>query len=226
MKEGMTVKRFVGGNKDFRFTHNPWRKQVSMLERLNVCERVHDSVRDSVMESRNDCGRKGQVWPSKLKKLEVKEKNKINKINIYPTVKIKLLNSQGFDEAKYQELESKYLIDKVLHDMKEYNLICLTETQERVEKVKKNDAVFRHLIMRQIDDKKGGGLKVFGRVDSRVRLDMVQRVKSRDVLALEGVIFGLQLRLILVYFDCTKITSGDGYKRKSYRKRGRKSAEE
>ena len=52
-----------------------------------------------------------------------------------------------------------------------------------------------------------------GRIDSRVRLSLVPEVLSRDILALEGVIFGLELRLILVYFDCTKLTSGDDYKR-------------
>ena len=69
---------------------------------------------------------------------------------------------QGFDEAKYQELEEKFLVDKVLLGLKEYNLLCLTETQERVEKVKKNDATFRHSIMRLETEKKGRGAEGLG----------------------------------------------------------------
>ena len=201
--------------------NNSLGKQVSMLERLNV--NGWDRVRVSDGKSKATVGNDAKHPLSYRKQYRAKVQGvrfvqprngggKV-KINIYPTVKIRLLNSQGFDEAKYQELENKYLADEVYRERKEYNLICLTETQERVEKVKINDAVFRHSIMRRSGEKKGGGLKVLGRVDSRVGLNPVRDVKCNDILALEGIIFGLELRLILVYFDCTKLTSGDDFKR-------------
>ena len=53
--------------------------------------------------------------------------------NPKPIVKIRLLNVQSFNEGKYLSLAQKYLYEEVYKNRKEYNLLCLTETHERVE---------------------------------------------------------------------------------------------
>ena len=128
-----------------------------------------------------------------------------------PSVKIRLLNVQGFDEIKYQDLEMRYLTDEVFLGKKKYKLLCLTETQLRVEKVKCNDNVFRHSVMRGFGGKRGGGLSVLGRSDSRVRLDLIPQIQGRDLLVMDGVLFGLEIRIILVYCDCSRAKNGPDF---------------
>ena len=61
------------------------------------------------------------------------------------------------------ELELKYL-----REGKEYNILCLTETKQKIEKVKIADGLYNHTMMRETNDKGGGGLQVIGREDRRV----------------------------------------------------------
>ena len=76
-----------------------------------------------------------------------------------PVVKIRLLNVNGFDEGKYLDLARGYLCEEVYKDKKEYNLLCLTETKEKVESISMGEGVFFFSKMRGDDEKKGGGTK-------------------------------------------------------------------
>ena len=66
-------------------------------------------------------------------------------------VKIRLLNVQFFTEVKYLDLKKEFLIDD-----RDYNLIFLTETHQKVEKVDVGRGVLSFDSMREEKDKKGG----------------------------------------------------------------------
>ena len=82
------------------------------------------------------------------------------------SVKIRILNVQGFSDIKYIELK-----DRFLGGDKEYNIICLTETHQKTEKVKIGEGLFNHLMMREFNDKKGGGLQIIGIQNEQVNLE-------------------------------------------------------
>ena len=71
--------------------------------------------------------------------------------------KIRLLNVRGLVEWKYADLELDYL-----REGKEYNILCLTETQQKKEKVKISDGLYNYKAMRETNDKGGGGLQILG----------------------------------------------------------------
>ena len=61
-------------------------------------------------------------------------------------------------------------------------------------------------------DKKGGGLIIGHMKDNRIKLEEIE-VKNNDILALEGTIRGNRIRIILTYFDSTKLKTGKYYER-------------
>ena len=61
-------------------------------------------------------------------------------------------------------------------------------------------------------EKKGGGLLIGFKKDNRTKLEEII-VKNNDILALEGTIRGNKIRIILSYFDSTKLRSGKDYER-------------
>ena len=63
-------------------------------------------------------------------------------------------------------------------------------------------------------EKKGGGLLIGYKKDNRIKLDEIS-VKNSDILALEGTIRGNKIRIILSYFDSTKLNSGKYYEKKT-----------
>ena len=48
--------------------------------------------------------------------------------------------------------------------------------------------------------------------DNRIKLEEIE-VKNNDILALEGTIRGNKIRIILTYFDSTKLKTGKDYER-------------
>ena len=67
----------------------------------------------------------------------------------------------------------------------------------------------KHRIKR---DKKGGGLTIGYKKDNRIKLEEIT-VKNRDILALEGTIMNTKIRIILSYFDSTKLKTGIDFNR-------------
>ena len=100
-----------------------------------------------------------------------------------------------------------------LVDDRVYNLLFLTETQQKVEKIDEGEGVFAINRMRKDGDKKGGGLMIVGKEDRRVELEEVKGCSHRDVLTVEGRVFGLDVRIILVYFDSSKEREGKDFDR-------------
>ena len=59
-------------------------------------------------------------------------------------------------------------------------------------------------------EKKGGGLSIGYKKDNRIKLDEI-KIKNNDVLVLEGTIINTKIRIILSYFDSTKLKSGKDF---------------
>ena len=65
---------------------------------------------------------------------------------------------------------------------------------------------------RKKKEKEGGGLSIGFKKDNRIKLEEI-KVNNSDVLALEGTIREAKTRIILVYFDSTKLKSGPDFNR-------------
>ena len=72
---------------------------------------------------------------------------------------IRLLNVRGLTEDKYLELCRLFFNEKG----GEYNLVCLTETHHRVEKINVGDGLFSFSVMRKERKKGGGDFRFWGR---------------------------------------------------------------
>ena len=119
-----------------------------------------------------------------------------------------MLNTQGFGHVKYLELENKYL-----KEGKEYNIICLTETQKKEEIVKVSEGLYKYVTMRDKEEKRGGGLMILGRDDTQVDWEKGKEKNHKDILILKGTCFGIKMKIILVYFDATKKKDGVDFDR-------------
>ena len=64
-------------------------------------------------------------------------------------------------------------------------------------------------------EKKGGGLALGHATSANVKLEELE-TKSNDILALEGKINNMKCRIVLCYFDCTKLLQGKDFKRNRY----------
>ena len=80
--------------------------------------------------------------------------------------------------------------------------------------MKIGEGLFNHLMMREFNDKKGGGLQIIGIQNEQVNLEKnvippkEKGVGNRDVIEVAGKCFGEELRLVLVYFDVDKSRTG------------------
>ena len=83
----------------------------------------------------------------KGKKLKRREKNRARFM-------LRLLNVRGLTDVKYGELEMKYL-----REGKEYNILCLTKTQQKKEKVKIAEGLYNHTMMRVTKDEGEGACR-------------------------------------------------------------------
>ena len=105
--------------------------------------------------------------------------------------KINLLNVQGLTNAKIIELEE-------LMDNK--SLLCLTETQLKIQKVNIDKEYRIYDSMRETNDKKGGGILMMHRISSNFNLNQL-RNSHKDYVYVEGEIGGIKLFIFLVYFS-------------------------
>ena len=117
-----------------------------------------------------------------------------------------LINSLVINVVKVQAIVEKFIRDK---DYK--SIFCMTETKVdshdfEPKGIKKNS---KH---RTKKDKKGGGLAIGYRNDIGIKLEEI-KIKNKDVLALEGTILNTKIRIILCYFDSTKLKSGTDFNR-------------
>ena len=110
-------------------------------------------------------------------------------------IKINLVNVQGLTRSKLLELE-----DILRNDC---DILCLTETQQKFEKYDVCDGVSMVESMREVKDKKGGGLRIMFRSGQNVKATK-QPTASPDILYAIMVVGTVKLHLILVYLPVIK----------------------
>lgn len=113
-----------------------------------------------------------------------------NKAEDEYNIVIKAINIQGLSKTKIKELED--LID-------DSSILCISETQKKVNDIKGSSNMAITEQMRELNDKKGGGLMLIHRKSKDLFFDKVE-TKSRDILITRGNIRGWEVIVILVYF--------------------------
>merc|ERR1711874_56866 len=115
-------------------------------------------------------------------------------------LEILLINTLIINTTKVQTVIESFVRDKI------YNTIfCFTETKvDSLDFEPKGIKIFsKH---RKSKEKKEG-LSIGFRKDNRIKLEEI-KVNNNDVLALEGTVRNTKIRIILSYFDSTKLKSG------------------
>ena len=122
-------------------------------------------------------------------------------IEIVPTetdLEFLLVNSCTINAIKVQTIVENFIRGK-----KHTSIFCMTET-----KVDSHDFEPRGIKMfsmhRTKKEKKGGGLAIGYDKDADIKLEQM-KIKNNDILALEGTILNVKFRIVLCYFDSTKL---------------------
>lgn len=107
-------------------------------------------------------------------------------------------------------------IEEMLEDKR--SIVCLTETQQKYEKVKFKDSISKIESMRGMKEKKGGGITVLYPQEDLIVLEKVPS-ENCDILDLKGKLCTgmLEVRIIVVYF-LVQNSSEDKEKNKKMKK--------
>ena len=105
------------------------------------------------------------------------------------TIKIKLLNVQGLTEDKWIE---------ILEETGDDSIMCITETQKKVDDIKIVKDVKIIQTMREMQDRNGGGLLIMYKEKEKYDLQKMT-MRSTEILHVEGEIGKEQIRIVLVY---------------------------
>ena len=117
---------------------------------------------------------------------------------------IKLINIQGLSQHKVNEIENL---------ITDNTLLCLTETQQTLDKTKWNNDYNRYTSMRCKEEKRGGGLMLLFKDQKSICVQQA-KTKLKDILIVKGMIKKYHITIILVYLsvvrgDEEKKTNGD-----------------
>lgn len=104
---------------------------------------------------------------------------------------MKLINIQGLTQSKMIELEE--LID-------EHSIVFLTETQQKRKTVRLSEVNRQISKMRELNDKKGGGLCILWKEQEHVSLQEINTTHS-DLLVVRARFRGMDFVAVLVYFS-------------------------
>ena len=93
---------------------------------------------------------------------------------------IKLINIQGLTRGKLIEIEGLL--------KNEGDIICLTETHQKIDGMIVNEKIGKLTAMRDTADKKGGGLMILHKHSKNIELEILES-KSKDILDVAGRIY-------------------------------------
>lgn len=118
----------------------------------------------------------------------------VSEENLDINFRIKVINIQGLTKVKVHEIED------MMKDQK--SIICLTETQQKYEKIQFTKGIMKKESMREKDDKKGGGITILYPEKDLLELEVVSS-QSRDILDVKGKFLKgkIDIRIIAVYFS-------------------------
>ena len=111
------------------------------------------------------------------------------------SVKVNLVNVQGLTRSKLLELEGLLKTD--------CDIMCLTETQQKFEKYEASQGITMVESMREIKDKKGGGLRIMIQNKQGTGI-LKQRTCNPDILHATVEIGSANLQIVLVYLSVSK----------------------
>ena len=113
---------------------------------------------------------------------------------------MKLINIQGLSQHKVNEIE-----DLVTDN----SLLCLTETQQTLDKTKWSKDLNIYASMRGKNERKGGGLMLLFKDQENVHLQKV-KTQLQDILVVKGTLKKDKVTIIIVYFSQGRQTGGVG----------------
>ena len=111
-------------------------------------------------------------------------------------INFKMINIQGLTKPKYIELE-----DMLNEEENNVNIIVVTETQHKIDKINPSEGAKTISSMREEKDKKGGGLMVIYKDKPEIQMVKVESI-NKDILEIKGKIYSKHIRMIIVYMDC------------------------
>ena len=187
----------------FRRDIDNFKKYIDIQDvkkRLKQFKEEIKSTRKTI--SKNNSGKNEnthKIGKEKGKK-PIKKQNQGWKKNL----KIRLMNINGLRTDKYIDIEEQFYRKE-----EEINIVCLTETHEKCEKtdVDRNIRAYNAIREKKAGEKKGGGIQVLIPRMSRIKLKEVVNT-NKELLELEGTMFGIGIKLIIVYFDANKNQKG------------------
>ena len=107
---------------------------------------------------------------------------------------MKYINVQGLSRDTFIEIENT--ID-------ESEIYLLSETQQKIDKLKSNENIIKVTKMRNLNEKKGEGLMILFRRDNVFKIDYEKvETKSKDLLHVDFKIGAEKLRLYWCIFLC------------------------
>ena len=116
---------------------------------------------------------------------------------------ILLINSLKINIGKLQEITDGFLINKSYT-----SIFCLTETKVNCANHQELGlTIYDKQRAGRLNQDKGGGLIIGHLTDEKVKLEKIN-TKSDDILVVEGEIHKEKIRIILIYFNCGKLTVG------------------
>ena len=107
---------------------------------------------------------------------------------------MKLINIQGLSQHKVNEIE-----DLVTDN----SLLCLTETQQTLDKTKWTKDLNMYASMRGKNERKGGGLMLLFKDQENVHLQKV-KTQLQDILVVKGTLKKDKVTIIIVYFSVVR----------------------
>ena len=138
----------------------------------------------------------------KERKRNKEKNNKKPEDYIEKVIKIRLINIQGITDRKNLEIEETFFSNK-----EEYNIVCLTETQQKIDKIRVNRKLENFKRMRDEKDKKGGGLQIMMERRETVKFEQ-KETRDKNILEIEGRCMNMEMKIILVYMDVNKGKEG------------------
>ena len=122
-------------------------------------------------------------------------------------LEILLINSCKIDATKVQTIIDDFVVEE-----KYTTIFCMTETKVRGHDFQPEGVKIFSKHRNGWREKKGGGLALGYATSANVKLEELE-TRSNDILAVEGRVNNTKCRIVLCYFDCTKVLKGKDFKR-------------
>ena len=162
-------------------------------------EKTSRFFNDTIRQKENLRKRKDELRKRESNKNKNRKKNNTERHEC--KMYLRLLNVDGLSDKKATIIKEMFM-----NEEKEYNIVCMTETHHRYERIIEKELT-SFTQMREKNKRKGGGLQILMRENKRVEFEKKKR-KNEEILEIEGVCYGMEMKIILVYFDVRKNEEG------------------